>query len=126
MPTLDALATFVAAVVVLAASPGPDMMLLISRGVGHGPRMAFYTAVGFTLARLVQLPLPALGVASLLEASPIVFAVLRYVGAAYLIWRGIQVFLRSHRATPANSVARVTSPLGLRDGLSASLTSPNG
>ena len=55
MLTLDALATFVAAVVVLAATPGPDMMLLISRGVGHGPRMAFYTAVGFTLAGLCVL-----------------------------------------------------------------------
>src|SRR5439155_19234454 len=110
MPTLEALAPFVAAVVVIAAPPGPGMMLLISRGVGHGPRMAFYTAVGFTLAGLVQLPLLALGVASLLEASPIAFAALRYVGAAYLIWRGIQVFLRPDRATPANSVANVTRP----------------
>ncbi len=107
MLTLDALATFVAAVVVLAATPGPDMMLLISRGVGHGPRMAFYTAVGFTLAGLVQLPLLALGVAS-------------------LIWRGIQIFLRRRRTTPATSRANVTRPLALRDGLVASLTNPKG
>ena len=126
MPTLDALATFVVAVVVLAATPGPDMMLLISRGVGHGPRMALYTAVGFTLAGLVQLPLLALGVASLLDASPIAFAALRYAGAAYLIWRGIQILLRRRRPTPATSLANVTRPLALRDGLVASLTNPKG
>ena len=102
------------------------MVLLISRGVGQGWRTALYTALGFTLAGLIQLPLLALGVASLLQASPVAFNLLRFVGAAYLMWRGFQL-LRRHTSAALSPAGRARTPtMALRDGVVASLTNPKG
>jgi len=85
--------TFYAAVLAIQLSPGPDMLLVIGRGVGQGRRTAFMSAVGMTLvAGFIQVLLLALGIASLVQASPFAFEMLRWAGAAYLIWLAL-VFL---------------------------------
>jgi threonine/homoserine/homoserine lactone efflux protein len=126
MPTLATLVTFLSAVLVLALTPGPDMMLLIGRGVGQGSRIALCTALGFTLAGIVQLPLLALGVASILQTSPVAFAVLRYAGAAYLAWRGLQLLFRRSLPAAIGTSTRITAAVAVRDGVIASLTNPKG
>ena len=125
MPALTTLVPFVAAVLALALTPGPDLMLLVSRGVGQGWRVALLTALGFTAAGLIQVPLLAVGMASLVQHSPVAFAALKYAGASYLIWRGVQ--LLHARATAVQGVTATTGPwLALRDGVIASLTNPKG
>lgn len=92
MTDLATFLTFYAAVLAMQLAPGPDMMLVIGRGIGQGRRVALLTAAGTTLlAALVQLPLLALGVASLVQNSPLAFDILRWVGAAYLIWFGVKL-----------------------------------
>lgn len=77
MVDASALVPFFIALLALQLSPGPDMMLIIGRGIGQGRRTAFLTAIGATLlAGAVQLPLLALGLASLIQASPVAFNVL--------------------------------------------------
>ncbi len=69
MPSATALLTFVAALVVLEITPGPDMMLVVARGVGQGRRVALLTVIGMVfVAGVVQVGLLVLGVASLLQA----------------------------------------------------------
>ena len=82
------LLAFVGAVVLLALTPGPDMALVVGRGMFQGCRPALFTALGFFLAGAVQVPLLALGVATLVHDNPLLFDLLRYGGGAYLIWRG--------------------------------------
>jgi threonine/homoserine/homoserine lactone efflux protein len=78
--------TFYAAVLAVQLSPGPDMLLVIGRGVGQGRRTAFMSAVGMTLiAGFVQILLLALGIASLVQASPFAFEILRWVGQLLLL-----------------------------------------
>ena len=117
------LAAFSAAVVLLALTPGPDMALIIGRGIGQGRRMAVFTALGFSLAGVVQIPLLALGVASLVSSSPVLFDVLRFVGAAYLIWKGWKMLRAA--ASPALWTQPAATPASaLRDGMVASLLNP--
>jgi threonine/homoserine/homoserine lactone efflux protein len=116
MPDPATLTAFIAAAFILSVTPGPDMALLISRGIGHGWKSAWFTALGFTLAGLIQIPLLALGIASVFASSPLAFDLLRYAGAAYLIWRGIKL-IWSAAGAPHYLVA-------LNDGLVASLTNP--
>jgi LysE type translocator len=71
-----------------AGHAGTDMALVIGRGVGQSHRVAFCTVLGFMAAGLIQVPLLVLGVASLLHASPLAFDLMRWRGAAYLIWLG--------------------------------------
>ena len=102
MLDLPTFLTFYTAVLALQLAPGPDMVLLLSRGVGQGRRTAVLTAIGMTLlAALVQLPLLALGVTSLLQASPLAFDLLRWSGAAYLVWLGAKLLIGSFRGSHA-------------------------
>lgn len=120
------LAPFFLAVVALQISPGPDMLLILGRGIGQGRRVAFLTAVGATLAAgLIQLPLLALGVASLIQSSPLAFDILRWAGAAYLIWLGIKLLLQSRGPLDAATLtAPISNLAALRGGLVSNLTNP--
>lgn len=121
------LSTFVAAVVILSLTPGPDMALLVSRGIGQGWKAAWFTALGFTLAGFIQIPLLALGVASIFQSSILAFDLLRYLGAAYLVWRGIRLLMQSGSSPRSPGPTDTTTLLlALRDGVIASLTNPKG
>jgi threonine/homoserine/homoserine lactone efflux protein len=106
------------------------MMLVVSRGVGEGRQTAFFTVIGMTLgAGAIQLPLLAFGVASVADSSPMAFEVLRWAGAAYLIWLGARLIVASMRARPmADTVGagHHRSVLGaVGEGMIANLTNPN-
>ena len=98
MPELNTYLAFLAAVLAMQAIPGPDTMLIIARGVGQGRKIALTCVAGFSAAGLVQIPALALGVASIFQSSPLAYDVLRYAGAAYLIYTGIR-FIRSAKQT---------------------------
>lgn len=123
---LTTLLPFFLAVVALQISPGPDMILILGRGIGQGRRVAFLTALGATLvAGIIQLPLLALGVASLVQSSPLAFNVLRWAGATYLIWLGVKLLLQSRGALDAAPATTPISDLAaLRGGLVSNLTNP--
>jgi threonine/homoserine/homoserine lactone efflux protein len=125
MPPLTTLLPFIGAVIVLALIPGPDLMLLVGRGVGQGWRVALLTALGFTAAGLIQLPLLVLGLGSLVQQSPVAFNVIKYAGASYLVWRGIHL-LRSRPDVAVNADTTTPPWTALRDGMVASLTNPKG
>jgi len=127
MPDLPTFLTFYTAVLALQLAPGPDMMLLLSRGVGQGRRTAVLTATGMTLvAGLVQLPLLALGVTSLIQASPLAFDLLRWSGAAYLVWLGAKLVVGSFstRASVRAAPQPISATAALRQGMINNLTNP--
>ena len=92
MADLPILLTFVAALFVLEITPGPDMMLVLARGIGQGRRVALLTVVGMIfVAGVVQVGLLVLGVASLLKAYPAGLMLLQWVGAAYMLYLGARM-----------------------------------
>ncbi|MDX8434858.1 LysE family translocator [Mesorhizobium abyssinicae] len=118
-------AAFVGAVILMQAPPGPDSLLVTARGMAHGRAAALYTVLGMTVgAALIQLPLLALGVSSLVRTSPLAFHVLQWAGAAYLFWLGLRLLLGlSERA--ARSDRRSLSPVAAaREGMVANLMNP--
>jgi threonine/homoserine/homoserine lactone efflux protein len=127
MPDLATYLAFLAAVLVMQVTPGPDMALVIGRGVGQGRRVAFCTVLGFMVAGLIQVPLLVLGIASLLHASPLAFDLMRWLGAAYLIWLGARLLWSSRQGSSlAQSAAgaRSSALSAVRDGLINNLTNP--
>lgn len=123
---LTTLLPFFVALLALQASPGPDMLLVVGRGIGQGRRVALLTAAGATLlAGLVQLPLLALGIASVIQTSPLAFDLLRWAGSAYPIWLGAKLLLGSGKGS--NDIA-AGSPISdwaaLRDGMISNLLNP--
>ena len=112
MPPFDHLLAFAAALLVLQLTPGPDMMLVIGRGVGQGRRVALATVVGMIfVSGALQVSLLVLGVAAALAAWPAGLQALRWIGAAYLAWLGLRLLAASRSgsgrpATPSPVSAR--------------------
>lgn len=67
---------------------------MVSRGVGQGSRVALWTAIGAVSAGVFQLPLLAIGVASLVARSPFAFDLRRYAGGLFLVWLAIRLLSR--------------------------------
>ncbi|MBV9551735.1 MAG: LysE family translocator [Alphaproteobacteria bacterium] len=129
MPSLTTYMAFVAAVLAMQLVPGPETMLVISRGIGEGQRVCFYTVLGMTLiAGIIQLPLLVSGVAAIVAASRLAFELLRCGGAIYLLWLGARLMLSRDAAGVGigQSVQHERSAVeAMRDGLAANLGNPN-
>jgi threonine/homoserine/homoserine lactone efflux protein len=91
------IALFLAASALLAIAPGPDIVTVLTRGISQGRMAGFAAALGFAAGCLFHTALAALGVAAIIRSSPVAFDLVRYAGAAYLIWIGIQAI--RHRDT---------------------------
>jgi threonine/homoserine/homoserine lactone efflux protein len=91
----DVLMAYMAAVLVVVVAPGPDNILAISRGLSQGWVAAALSSLGAGLGIMVHAVAAALGLALLLQTSPLAFGVVKGVGAAYLLWLGYRA-IRSH------------------------------
>lgn len=127
MPETSALLLFLVALIALEVTPGPDMMLVLARGIGQGTRTALLTVTGMVfVAGAVQVGLLVLGVASLLQAYPLGLAVLQWAGAVYMLYLGGRMIWGSfgqHQAArpPLNAVSDFSA---VRQGTINSLTNP--
>ena len=84
------IALFLVASWALIITPGPDMLYVITRGIAQGRIAGILSAFGVTFGLFVHTVFAALGLAVLLQTSTIAFAVVKYVGAAYLIYLGVK------------------------------------
>ncbi len=91
------IALFLVASALLTIAPGPDIVYVLTRGVSQGRRAGIAAALGFATGCLFHTALAALGVAALIRSSELAFNAVRWAGAAYLVWIGIQAL--RHRAS---------------------------
>ena len=108
MIELGTLLAFLAAVLAIQLSPGPDMMLVVARGVAQGRRVALSCVAGISAAALIQIPALALGVATIFQNSPFAYALLKNLGAMYLVYIGLR-FLLSRTSTASIDAPSISS-----------------
>ncbi len=92
MPTVPTLLTFAVAATLLIIVPGPNVIFIIARGIDQGRRAAVTSALGVEAGMLVHLGAAVLGLSAVITSSDILFNVVKYAGAAYLIWMGVASF----------------------------------
>ncbi len=109
LPDPTTLAVFMAAVLALNLTPGPDMLFCFATGVSRGRAAGAVAAIGIGAGTLVHTSAAALGLAGLLLASPLAFDVVRYVGAAYLVW----LAWKTLRAVPLGASGAAHEPRSL-------------
>lgn len=85
--------TFVAATMALLLIPGPTVLLVLSYAIGHGRKVAVSTALGVAAGDLIAMSASLLGLGALVLASATLFTVLKWVGAAYLIYLGVKLMM---------------------------------
>jgi len=92
MPDLLTLLTFLGTSLLLTIAPGPDNLMVLAHSLARGWRAGVGFAIGCTLGSMTHILWATLGVSAALLASPRVFAMLKWAGAAYLIWMAISAW----------------------------------
>jgi threonine/homoserine/homoserine lactone efflux protein len=118
---------FASIIVVLALTPGPDVIYITTRGMAQGRRAALLSTVGICLGYLVYTMLAALGLSAVLQSSAIAFDIVRYAGAIYLVYLGIRTLLSKHSGPLTLGEVNPASPGRiLQQGILTSMLNPKG
>lgn len=117
---------FAGVAAVLVVIPGPSVLFTISRALTVGRRSAMLTVAGNELGGLLQVVAVSFGVGALVERSAEVFAMVKWAGAVYLIYLGVQAI--RHRQSMAEALAARVTPVpprrAIRDGFMIGVTNP--
>jgi threonine/homoserine/homoserine lactone efflux protein len=93
LPEPSALLLFAAAALVLLLTPGPAVLYIVARSIDQGSRAGLVSALGVHAGTLVHIAAAAAGVSAVLAASATAFGVVKYLGAAYLVYLGMRRLL---------------------------------
>lgn len=89
----EVLLVFVLATIVFLLTPGPAVIYIVTRSISQGPMAGFVAALGMHVGTLFHIGAAAYGLSQLLLTSALAFSVVKYLGAAYLVYLGIKSFL---------------------------------
>ena len=121
---LLSVAAFVGAAVLIVLLPGPDTLVVVRSILRGGRRQGTLTALGNLCGLSLWVTAAAVGLAAMLQASEVGYAVLRIVGACYLVFLGVQAWRsRGHVGTPATPRRSVLGT-GFRAGVLTNLLNP--
>lgn len=122
----DRILVFAALATGLIAIPGPSVLFTVSRALTVGRRSALFTVIGNEIGEYVQVAAVAFGIGALVERSVEIFSIVKWAGAAYLIYLGVQAI--RHRQTMAEALTdRTVAVRPLRamwDGFIVGVTNP--
>lgn len=110
--------TFLLAAVVLAITPGPGIAYVVARTVAGGRAEGLASCFGTALGGLLHVLAAALGLSLVLARSALAFNLLKYVGAAYLVYLGVRMMLRQAPAFEVGAVASQGARRALFEGIS--------
>jgi threonine/homoserine/homoserine lactone efflux protein len=126
MVSTSRLLEFVAIAAVLIAIPGPSVLFTVGRALTAGRKTALYTVAGNEIGLCVQVAAVAFGVGAVVQRSAQVFTILKWCGAAYLVYLGVQAI--RHRRAMSEVLASQAPPVrplrALRDGFIVGVTNP--
>lgn len=96
------------------AAPGPDFAMVVRQSLAHGRRAALWTSIGIGSAILLHVTYSLLGIGIVLKSSHAAFTAVKFAGAAYLAWIGLQALMsrprREMSAAPAGAEAELAQP----------------
>lgn len=121
MPDFHHLLLFIAAGWLLNLTPGPDVFYIATHALRSGVRAGIVAGLGITAGCFVHVAAAALGVGALLATSATAFSVLKWVGAAYLVWMGVRML----RARPGGGLAAVARAAGAPAGAAGAAAAPD-
>lgn len=124
LPAWPLLATFIAASVALAVTPGPGVIYIVTRSLSQGRSAGFASVGGIAVGNAVNAVVASLGLAAVLATSALLYAALKYLGAAYLFYLAFQM-VRRNTAPVATATLQPTRPGKVfRDGIIVAILNP--
>ncbi|HXN21171.1 MAG TPA: LysE family translocator [Candidatus Dormibacteraeota bacterium] len=124
IPSHSSFLLFLSAALVLLAIPGPAVFYIIGRSIGQGRSAGLVSALGIGVGTLCHVAAAALGLSALLMSSVTSFSVVKYLGAAYLIYLGIQKVRREESFEPSEDTPDVPLRRVFGEGIVVNILNP--
>ncbi len=124
LPELGSLGVFVVAAVLLLVTPGPAVLYIVARSIHEGRCAGLVSVLGVHTGTLVHVAGAAAGLSALLAASATAFTVVKYLGAAYLIYLGVRRLLDATIATAPGEAPRIQLRRAYLDGVVVNVLNP--
>jgi threonine/homoserine/homoserine lactone efflux protein len=110
VPDPATLLLFAGAALALIVIPGPAVLYILAQSVEHGRRAGVVSALGVAAGGLVHVTAAAIGISALVVSSAVAFAVVKYAGAAYLLYLGVRKLLDRRAGDGEEAIAREAEP----------------
>ncbi len=123
-PTLSTIAAYALAVLVLVLTPGPDMALFLGRTLSSGRACGLAALAGTAVGLYVHTALAALGLSALIAASGTAFAVLKWAGAAYLVFLAVSVLRHGSAFEPKAATGEASLGRAFLAGVGVNILNP--
>jgi threonine/homoserine/homoserine lactone efflux protein len=125
IPSAGSLGLFIVAALALLVVPGPAVLYIVARSVAQGRAAGFVSDLGIHSATLVHVAAASLGLSALLASSAVAFSVVKYAGAAYLIWIGLRKLFGREETPDVDMALKPRSRARLfREGFVVNLLNP--
>ena len=125
IPGAASLGLFIVAALVLLVTPGPAVLYIVARSIEQGRLAGFVSDLGIHSATLVHVLAASLGLSALLASSALAFSIVKFAGAAYLIWIGLKkIFGRVTPVALDAGTKRISYRRLFRDGFIVNLLNP--
>jgi len=125
MISLSTVGLFSISAIILALTPGPDMLYIATRSISQGRSAGIYSALGVHTGVLIHTLAAAIGISAIIVASTQAYNVIRYAGAAYLVYLGIRTILNKSESLEIKVVENKRLRSVFYQGLITNLFNPN-
>lgn len=124
MIDLTILITYVAVVLGFVLIPGPATLLTVARATSSGTRVGLATGAGIAAGDLIHSFMAIVGISAIVATSAVLFSIIKYIGAAYLVYLGIRAFLHKTPADTATAGLPISAGKAFRQAILAEVLNP--
>jgi threonine/homoserine/homoserine lactone efflux protein len=124
MPSATSFGIFLTAAIVLAVSPGPGMLYVLARSLRGGRREGLASSLGTAVGGFGHVVAAAFGLSVILATSATAFSVIKYAGAAYLLYLGIRTIVAGKETAEADPDVTASTWLAFRQGITTEVFNP--
>ena len=124
MPSATSFGIFLTAAIVLAVSPGPGMLYVLARSLRGGRREGLASSLGTAVGGFGHVVAAAFGLSVVLATSATAFSVIKYAGAAYLLYLGIRTIVAGKETAEADPDVTASTWLAFRQGITTEVFNP--
>jgi threonine/homoserine/homoserine lactone efflux protein len=124
MPDLTSFSIFLTAAVILAVTPGPGIFYVLTRSIKGGRSEGISSTFGTAIGGLFHVAAAALGLSAILATSAVAFSVIKYAGAAYLIYLGVRLLIRKDEFEISSVPYQNNSQDAFRQGIITEMLNP--
>jgi threonine/homoserine/homoserine lactone efflux protein len=115
---------FLSVSILINLSPGPDMLYTIARSLSQGAMAGVFSALGVFTGCLFHISAAVFGLSKIIEESVLLFSIIKYAGAAYLVYLGIRSLLNKKAKTKANHLPLMTNRKIFFQGMLTNILNP--